>query len=263
MKTRIYTPLFARLCLLVGLLFVAQAAYGDDDLRQRHRERAKKLKQKALEEATGVRVTTPTPPVFFRQILRDLFVRDLGNGLFLWDFETRTVSTYVRFSIPVANPCPTMIQMQYVKSFRFIRRTGTNYQRQQPPAGPSGAEKPDPPPATAGNGVQDPGELVSEGGGRFTSYDPPGSPIYDGQNGRPAMPANVTADRYRLVFRVEVQCKGGSRDGEVVKRFYWTIEWTIPYAGGTPQVQNATSSVRQISSKEYDNAERLFGQSHN
>lgn len=226
-----------------------------DGARAQHQERAQRLRHQALERATGVRISTPeSVPQFYRDIVGDQFGPDLGDGNFLQTGQgIIRLLTFVSFDIPVESPCEYMIQNQFSRLFVFRQRAGTNFQRQRPP---SGEEESDPPPANPSNSLQEPGELVDKGGGRFGSYDIPGPRVFTAGG---VIPADVMNDRFRLIFRVEITC---SEDGRVVKRFYWMIEITLPYDNGVLEFEETTSSVRQISSVEYDNAEMLFGQNH-
>ncbi len=252
--------------MLLAFLLLGTSVYADD-LMEKHKERTEKLKQKALEEATGVKISTPGTTAAFRSVINNVgapLQEELGNGLFTWSFGGLKLSTFVNFDMTIDNPCRKMIQTHYGKTYRFIRTdAGPEFTYlAYKPGYVKGTEEPDPPPGDSDPAAQDPGELVSTGGGKYNTYDPAGMGIMDGIDGRQQMPAYITADRIRYVFRVEIVCKGGPQDGVVLKRYYWFYELTLPYKDGVPLTGSATSSAKLISSKDYANANALFGKDH-
>ena len=235
----------------------------EDEKRRKHEEQAQRLRQQALEKSTGVRIFIPDQvPKFFADILSDAGEtwKDLGGGRFLWRIggQIRFV-TFVYFDITVENPCDYMIQNQRVKTYRFIKGEGTNFERNYTVAPHSSKGDPDPPPNDPKNNTQDPGELVDRGNGHFESYDTPGISYFCPASSPQKMPAYVTADRFRFVFRAEITCP---KTGRVLKRFYWMIEITVYYKNGKPLPDQSTSSVKLISANEFENADEIFGKDH-
>ncbi len=220
--------------------------------KQIHEKGAKKLKEKAINQASGVKITTPDPiPEKFRKIVGDRFKEDFGEGKFnLVTETTNRYLLYLNFDFSLETECTTLAVRETSKTFRFLKGPPGTFQRIRPPSG-----KPEPgnPPSNPGDSDQDPGEI--EGGpGNYNFYDIPGPGYFPR-----GMPRNVSEDKWRLVNKYEIYCV---EHEDVLLTFYITAEFVIVYKDGVPNLKASRATVRPITENDYEKAADLYGQDH-